>query len=592
MSGRLEELERAIRDNVAPATLWAMHQALDATDLAVPGGDARRLLARGTIQNRLRLPGEALSSLMEARALALEDDSAAWRSDISRQIALVHSWRGQGHQAALELLRACREAIAANDQEGLALAIAASGRLAREIGRFDEALAACETALSMPALPARERARLLPERLKALNSLGRHHDCIASAEAVHAALGESNFRLRWLAAMEEIRALATIGEIETARLRLTEAEKLLPEDRSEWEWTEHRELAAGLYSPSADREHLRSLVESYRDDRLYIREAEARLALAEAYLRDGEAEPALAEAAAAVRLAERERSETLVERGRTIMLSSGRQIGSDADDAASLLTGRRYVFGAMLGRGGYGVVRRAYDLESGQERAIKIVDLSGLADPARRSAMLRDARAEIESARLARHPGLVQIHAAFVEGDRIVIVQDFVPGRPLQALVSGVERVVLIDIFERIAHALGALHEAGVVHRDLKPDNVIVRPNGHPVIIDMGLSAIAGSGGDGPARGTEPYAAPEMKGAGVPPHPAQDAYALGVMLAEFMPDLVRKGPLGLFRRAAGTGLPALVEALRSPQPERRPTMREAATLLELARQEAAVAQSL
>lgn len=142
-----------------------------------------------------------------------------------------------------------------------------------------------------------------------------------------------------------------------------------------------------------------------------------------------------------------------------------------------------------------------------------------------------------EAARLAAldHPALVRIHEVGLTGDLPYIVMDMVHGRPLSvALADGpVAENTALDLAEQLAGALGAAHRAGLVHRDVKPDNVLIRSDGRVHLIDFGLAARAGNAADGTAVGTFDYSAPEQTGMLRRAVDGRaDLYSLGVVLYE------------------------------------------------------------
>ncbi|MGD9913785.1 MAG: protein kinase, partial [Rhizobiaceae bacterium] len=165
----------------------------------------------------------------------------------------------------------------------------------------------------------------------------------------------------------------------------------------------------------------------------------------------------------------------------------------------------------------------------------------------------------------------------------IVVAQDYVKGKSLRTLLGdGLERATALGLFIQIAHALAALHQAGIAHRDLKPENVIVDLQGRAVVIDFGLASLGGQHSElEMPRGTAGYAAPELwaQGMGRPAEPLLDVYAFGIMLREALPGIDGKGGFaGLF--GGGDPLTRLVRAATSDDPARRPqSMQEIAGVL-------------
>src|SRR5262249_22552136 len=155
----------------------------------------------------------------------------------------------------------------------------------------------------------------------------------------------------------------------------------------------------------------------------------------------------------------------------------------------------------------------------------------------------------------------------------IYIVQEFIDGPTLRkVLAGGAPRDQLLGYLAGVADALAALHAKGIVHRDVKPENVVLRGGSSPVLIDLGIALVAGSQ-DGLVRmGTLPYMAPEQKSDGVVDGRA-DIYALGKMVAEIfggkLPPLLSFGSFGQRPQDMPPGLGKLVRLMLKEDPERR-----------------------
>ncbi|GAA1917768.1 hypothetical protein GCM10009837_48710 [Streptomyces durmitorensis] len=204
-----------------------------------------------------------------------------------------------------------------------------------------------------------------------------------------------------------------------------------------------------------------------------------------------------------------------------------------------LLAGR-YRVTAQLGRGGMGVVWRAVDEVLGREVAVKelrtYTDAAGpeLADL--RVRMQREARA----AARVRHPGVVAVHDVAEVDGRPLIVMELVEGPSLDDVLR--ERGTLdpreaAAIGAKVMEALAAAHRAGVLHRDVKPGNILLETGGRVVLTDFGIATMDDPG-DGSAThltrsgelvGSLDYLAPE-RAQGQDPGPASDVWALGATL--------------------------------------------------------------
>jgi serine/threonine-protein kinase len=198
----------------------------------------------------------------------------------------------------------------------------------------------------------------------------------------------------------------------------------------------------------------------------------------------------------------------------------------------------RFVLADRIGLGGMSEVWRATDAVLGRMVAVKVLSSPVAADPLLRAATFREARA---AARLA-HPNVTQIYdygEATLPGGTVVpyLVMELVEGQNLaDRLATGpLPWHDAATIGAQVAAALAAAHRLGIVHRDVKPGNVMLTPNGAKVL-DFGIAALAGAGTDtdaGRLVGTPAYAAPERLRPG-PAQPASDMYALGVLLYEMV----------------------------------------------------------
>ncbi|GAA1779052.1 serine/threonine-protein kinase [Actinomadura chokoriensis] len=199
-----------------------------------------------------------------------------------------------------------------------------------------------------------------------------------------------------------------------------------------------------------------------------------------------------------------------------------------------LLAGR-YRLESVVGRGGMGTVWRALDETLDREVAVKEVVLpAGLSDDERENRHRRTLREARASARL-NHPGVVTVHDVVDEDDRPWIVMELVRARSLQDIVDEdgplpPGRVAVIG--RQIAGALRAAHAIGILHRDVKPANVLVADGDRAVLTDFGIAQMAGDAtltGTGLIMGSPAYMSPERVN-GDPAIPASDLWALGATL--------------------------------------------------------------
>lgn len=200
-------------------------------------------------------------------------------------------------------------------------------------------------------------------------------------------------------------------------------------------------------------------------------------------------------------------------------------------DRGDLIDGR-YRLAEHLGHGGMSVVWRADDETLGREVAVKVLSPALADDPTTRERIRSEARA----AAGLRHPGIVAVfdYGELTEAGHVLsyVVMELVEGRSLADMMTGgpLPWRLAVLISAEVAGALAAAHRAGIVHRDVKPGNVMVAASGVK-LVDFGISATVGEldGVDGMVLGTPAYLAPERV-AGGPVRPATDVYALGLLL--------------------------------------------------------------
>jgi len=192
----------------------------------------------------------------------------------------------------------------------------------------------------------------------------------------------------------------------------------------------------------------------------------------------------------------------------------------------------RYRLLRNLGKGGMGTVWLAEDTVLDRAVALKaLVHHAGVADLAERRA-----RAMQEARALARmnHPAIVPIHDVVWDGGDPWIVMGYVRGRSLEGILAGgpLGERAIAAIGLPILHALSAAHQAGVLHRDVKPTNILVAEDGSTYLVDFGIALIDGDTrltGQTSLVGTTEFLAPERV-RGQPAGPAADLWSFGVTL--------------------------------------------------------------
>ncbi|MDH6182325.1 serine/threonine protein kinase [Microbacteriaceae bacterium SG_E_30_P1] len=201
--------------------------------------------------------------------------------------------------------------------------------------------------------------------------------------------------------------------------------------------------------------------------------------------------------------------------------------------SSGLTFGGRYQLSSRVAIGGMGEVWQATDLVIGRTVAIKILKDEYLGDPG----FLERFRAEARHAALVNHEGIANVFDYGEEDGSAFLVMELVPGEALSSILER-ERVLptdrVLDIVAQTALALQAAHAAGLVHRDIKPGNLLITPDGRVKITDFGIARIADQvplTATGQVMGTVQYLSPEQA-SGHPASPSTDIYSLGIVAYE------------------------------------------------------------
>jgi serine/threonine-protein kinase len=200
------------------------------------------------------------------------------------------------------------------------------------------------------------------------------------------------------------------------------------------------------------------------------------------------------------------------------------------------LLNKRYKLLGPLGAGGMAVVYKAQDLQLGRLVAVKILRDNLTSDPEFLARFQQEARA---AANLS-HPNIVTVHDFGRDAERYYIVMEYIEGRDLKSLIKEsapfpIERA--LDLAIQMCAGIGYAHRAGLVHCDVKPQNILVTADGRVKITDFGIARALASLHPGETTdvvwGSPQYYSPEQA-AGETPTPGSDVYSIGVVMFEML----------------------------------------------------------
>ncbi len=217
---------------------------------------------------------------------------------------------------------------------------------------------------------------------------------------------------------------------------------------------------------------------------------------------------------------------------------------------ADLLVGQtfgHYKISKRIGSGGMGEVYLATDVTAGRKAALKLLPMRFTGDAERLKRFQQEARAVVA----LNHPNILTVYEIGEDHSTHYIASELIEGETLrQRLARGrIELSEAVDVAIQVASALAAAHEAGIVHRDINPGNIMLRPDGYVKVLDFGIAKLAEQ--EAPATmpkdealllvetnlgsilGTVPYMSPEQA-CGAPVDKETDIWSLGVVLYEMV----------------------------------------------------------
>ena len=197
----------------------------------------------------------------------------------------------------------------------------------------------------------------------------------------------------------------------------------------------------------------------------------------------------------------------------------------------------RYRVGRLIGAGGMGEVYLAEDETLNRKVALKILPVRFTQDEERVRRFQREARA----ASALNHPNIITIHEIGHSDSVHYIATEYIEGETLRERMARQKLNIaeVLDVANGVASALAAAHDAGIIHREIKPDNIMLRPDGYVKVLDFGLAKLAdpesalNDSSSGAVMGTLLYISPEQA-RGLQPDARSDLYALGAVMYEMI----------------------------------------------------------
>ena len=201
--------------------------------------------------------------------------------------------------------------------------------------------------------------------------------------------------------------------------------------------------------------------------------------------------------------------------------------------------GKQFTVGDLLGEGGFAAVFRVRDHAQNRDVAVKVLDLGLTPSPGLAERFVREARTSGQ----LEHPHIVPIYkVGGYKNEVLYIVMRCVDGPSVRQLLERNQRLSIVDaarIARQVADALGYAHTRGIVHRDIKPDNILLDGSGHVLVTDFGIAKAAQEASasqlttEGMVVGTPHYMSPEQA-TGERVDGRSDIYALGVVLYQML----------------------------------------------------------
>jgi predicted Ser/Thr protein kinase len=490
----------------------------------------RKLVLDGIMLNRHRDPLGALAKLQLASQFA-ENLSDIFKLDVALETARVYVWMGNANAAKDQLLLA----LSLAQHEFKFVVLHRLAELYAEVERWQTALTYLEQAKTnsthmqhsvyyVQALQCDVRVRLALG-LDCQKSLARLQDLNATLP--------DYLQFKTLALKAENALAHSTAQVEIAALKCHP----LSQAPEHFEFAVAHMLGGRAFFNAGNFNQaiaaFQTALNWFLDEDLAVRLVEARLFLARSFAKIGQQNSAASELEIARQYCQSHTLSLQLEKVETCFAELNLALFPVVESQRSVSTGnwknrQAYVLLEKLGEGGQGAVFRAHD--NAREKIVALKKLK-----ANSTSALNTLAREVRAANAVALPTVASILACGQEDDgSLYMVQNFVSGQSLRKLMGAAEEpATVLRHVHSISQTLGELHSQGIVHGDVKPENIIITDSGEAVLVDFGLAHTQGDGTRLRKGATAAYAPPAWP-AQFRPQKWRDEYALGIMILEAM----------------------------------------------------------
>lgn len=542
-------LEIALLDIQVPGKAIEVQQTIEQLAMNLPANSlliARAKHILGLARNKLGNLQGARAALLEALSLFQKLDSELGEAQVRDSLGSVLADCGRLDDAAHHFSMSIAMKALHQDVDGLAISLGNLGRVQLRAGRVESASECFEADLKLIMGRASDRTRA-----RVLNDLGR-------ARLAAGAIDDAITRLEQSLAIAQARGYADVscfvlkdltlafvakGDLDSAANSSQLAAESLPPSAESYLWAYWQIAQGTLLAAQKKREAIelfREACDQFKAIPFVEGELEALIGLAKATLAFGDAKATEQHVLRGLTLARSTSYQRFIpELNKLLFESTSSRENTDVGTIENALgdIGSRFITLGRLGGGAFGEVFRVYDISRQFESALKVIRLSDIYDELLRERLKTSVQREIQVGLSVQHPGVARIfEVGNLANDDCFVLQELVEGTPLDSLMRGNKGDLRqgLKLIANIAFALDALHTRGVVHCDIKPANIILRPNGMPVLIDFGVAQVTNHRATDTTSilGSIPYMSPEQAAKrGV--DAKSDVYSLGVLAFEW-----------------------------------------------------------